>query len=62
MKRYFVRTGHVYVSEISSLMDKKSIYGKKVGSLIVDEAVSVTIDDLEDFDKATSMLTRKSNG
>lgn len=58
----FVRTGHVYVSKISSLMAKKSIYGKKVGSLIVDEAVSVTIDDLEDFDKATSMLTRKSNG
>lgn len=52
----FVRTGLVYVIKVDVVLDRHSIYGDRVVSLIVPEERAVTIDEESDFRLAEFLL------
>ena len=45
----FVRTGLIYIISINILRERKSIYGDRIFSLLIDESRAVTIDEENDF-------------
>ena len=55
----FVRTGLVYVIKADIVMNRRSIYGDHVVSLVVPEERAITIDEEFDFRLAEFMLSGK---
>ncbi len=53
----FVRTGLVYVMKAEVVLDRHSIYGDRVVSLIVPEERAITIDEESDFRLAEFLLS-----
>ena len=53
----FVRTGLVYVMKADVVLNRKSIYGDRVVSLIVPEERAITIDEESDFRLAEFLLS-----
>ncbi len=52
----FVRTGLVYVTKANVILDRHSIYGDRIMSLIIPEERAITIDEESDFRLAEFLL------
>lgn len=57
----FVRTGLVYVMKADVVLNRRSIYGDRVVSLVVPEERAITIDEESDFRLAEFMLSGEFN-
>jgi len=52
----FIRTGLIYIISVNILRARKSIYGDRVRSLIIEEKRAVTIDEESDFILAEKIM------
>jgi CMP-N-acetylneuraminic acid synthetase len=52
----FVRTGLVYVMKADVILDRHSIYGDRIMSLVIPEERAITIDEESDFRLAEFLL------
>ena len=57
MKKYFIRTGLLYVIK-SQLIYNKNFYGKKIGHIEIKKENSITIDDKYDFLQAKKIFEK----
>jgi len=55
LKQLYYRNGICYAFTRQCILDQQTIYGEKLGAVIVDHAI-VNIDTLEDFAKAESLI------
>ena len=57
MKKYFIRTGLLYVIK-SNLIYNKKFYGNKIGHIEIKKEISITIDDKYDFIQAKKVFEK----
>ena len=59
LQPYFIRTGLIYVIKRETLVENRSIYGKRVFCMPVSEECALTIDDERDFEMAEYILRKR---
>jgi CMP-N-acetylneuraminic acid synthetase len=58
----FHREGSVYVTRRDVLMEGNSLYGTRLAGLVMDPAVSVSVDDMLDWERAERLLAQSWRG
>jgi CMP-N-acetylneuraminic acid synthetase len=58
LQQVYIRTGLVYVVKSNVILNKRTIYGEHIKSIIVPEERAVTIDEEADFKLAEFQLNR----
>lgn len=60
LPRAFHREGSIYLTRRDVVMEENSLYGKRVLGYELDSARSVNIDSLEDWERATALLSQRA--
>lgn len=52
----FIRTGLLYLTSVTVLRSRRSLYGERIFALVVDERRAITIDEENDFLRAQAIM------